>query len=393
MLHWLALLALQQPAPPAHRLIVTPAAPVVTTGDTLRLRAHLVDASGQPVSGARISFVATGFSFEARIDSAGLIESGAVGTFPVTAVAFLPGGRAVTQRVQVRIVPGPAARIAAQPASAKLLAGQRLPIRSTVTSAAGDKRDDRVEWSSSAPGVAQVNTQGTVTGMAAGRATLTARVGTVRQTIPVEVVSADVASIQVLPEAPTARTGDVLHFRALVRDRAGREIAGLTPAWLIAPGHGSIDEDGSFVGYRPGTYRVSASFGTRSAESSVTLEPRDVGRSAKLVGKVLRTEFPTSEVWIHPNGRVAYLGTALGGDRVYVIDVSNPQNPVVVDSLMVNARSINDIMTTPDGNYLVVTREGAADRRNGIVIADTRDPLRPKLLSEFTNDVTAGVHS
>jgi len=41
----------------------------------------------------------------------------------------------------------------------------------------------------------------------------------------------------------------------------------------------------------------------------------------------------------------------------------------------------------------VFTREGAADRKNGIVIADTHDPLHPKAISEFTTGVTAGVHS
>jgi hypothetical protein len=60
---------------------------------------------------------------------------------------------------------------------------------------------------------------------------------------------------------------------------------------------------------------------------------------------------------------------------------------------MINARGINDVMTTADGNYLVITRENAADRKNGIVIADTRDPLHPKHLSDFTEGVTAGVHS
>src|SRR4029079_2064359 len=67
--------------------------------------------------------------------------------------------------------------------------------------------------------------------------------------------------------------------------------------------------------------------------------------------------------------------------------------PTIVDSIVVNARSINDMMTTPDGNTMVITREGAADRKNGIVIADTHDPLHPKLLSEFTEGVTSGVHS
>ena len=51
------------------------------------------------------------------------------------------------------------------------------------------------------------------------------------------------------------------------------------------------------------------------------------------------------------------------------------------------------MMTTPDGNYMVITREGAADRKNGIVIADTHDPLHPKPISEFTDGVTSGVHS
>ena len=42
---------------------------------------------------------------------------------------------------------------------------------------------------------------------------------------------------------------------------------------------------------------------------------------------------------------------------------------------------------------LVFTREGAADRKNGIVIASLEDPLHPKVISEFTEGVTAGVHS
>src|SRR5439155_9488648 len=81
------------------------------------------------------------------------------------------------------------------------------------------------------------------------------------------------------------------------------------------------------------------------------------------------------------------------GDRVYAIDISDPAAPRIVDSIVVNARTVNDVMTTPDGNYMVITREGAADRKNGIVIADTHDPLHPKALSEFTDGVTSGVHS
>ncbi|MGH7637446.1 MAG: Ig-like domain-containing protein, partial [Gemmatimonadaceae bacterium] len=393
MLLLLTVLALQQQPNSAPQLVVTPASPTVAARDSLRLRARLVDAQGQPVPNVRYSFVASGYSFEASVDTAGLVHAGAVGVFPVTAVALLPNHRMVTKRVEVRIVPGPPARIVAQPAAVKLLAGQRVAARADVFSAANDRRDDRVTWISSAPAVVEVSPAGVITAVAPGRARVTARVGDVTQDIPVEVVSADVASVQVLPQTRTARTGDVIRFRAAVRDRQGREIEGLTPTWLLSPGAGMIGEDGAFVAYRPGAYQVTASFGSRSADANVTVEARDVGRSTRLVGKVLRTQFPTSEVWIHPNGRVAYLGSTLGGDRLWAIDVSSPANPVIVDSLVVNARSINDLMTTPDGNYLVITREGAADRKNGILIADTRDPLHPKPLTEFTEDVTSGVHS
>ena len=54
---------------------------------------------------------------------------------------------------------------------------------------------------------------------------------------------------------------------------------------------------------------------------------------------------------------------------------------------------MNDLMTTEDGEWMVFTREGAADRKNGSSIASTADPAHPKAVSEFTDGVTAGVHS
>jgi hypothetical protein len=162
---------------------------------------------------------------------------------------------------------------------------------------------------------------------------------------------------------------------------------------MFTPGNGLVDEQGAFVAYQPGTYQVTANFGNRASDAVVTAVDRDIKRPLTVVGKLVRSAFHTSEVWIHPNGNVAYLATIMGGDRVYALDISNPSAPTIVDSIIVNARSINDIMTSPDGNTLVITREGAADRKNGIVIADIHDPLHPKAISEFTDGVTAGVHS
>ena len=388
-----AVVASSAAAQAAPRLVITPSSPSVMAGDTLRLRAQLLDAAGQAVPGARITFRQAGTPFEGSVDTTGLVTAGAVGTMPVAAIALIPGSKPVVSRFEVAMVPGPATRIDVSPRPTKLLTGQRVRVTTTVYSRANDRRNDRVRWSSSAPSVVRVGDDGMVEALRAGKATLTAAAGAATSQLPVDVVASAVASVRVEPAASQVRTGDVVQLKATVRDAAGHEIAGLTPTWLMSPASGLLDASGAFVAYEPGTYQVTASFGRRSSDAIISAADRDVRRSVKVVGKVLQKNFETSEVWLHPNGKVAYLGTALGGDRIYSIDISNPASPKVVDSLVLNARTINDVMTTPDGNSLVITREGASDRKNGIVIADTHDPLHPKILSEFTDGVTSGVHS
>ena len=73
--------------------------------------------------------------------------------------------------------------------------------------------------------------------------------------------------------------------------------------------------------------------------------------------------------------------------------MSDPANPRIVDSVQANTRLINDLMTDEAGKVMVFTREGASDRKNGIVIATLDDPLHPKVVAEYTEGVTAGVHS
>src|SRR3954468_16749864 len=175
------LLVLQQPAqqsaPSIARVSVTPASPAVVVGDTLRLRARALDANGREIEGARILFQQAGAMFEGRVDSAGLVTAGAVGTFPVVISAVVPGAKPVIERVAVRMVPGPASRIDITPRPTRLLAGQHIRLDASVWSRGGDRRDDRIEWRSSSQQVARVATGGILTALTPGRATLTATAG------------------------------------------------------------------------------------------------------------------------------------------------------------------------------------------------------------------------
>jgi hypothetical protein len=391
MLALLLALAVQQaPAQKVTHVVVTPANPTVVVGETLRLVAEARDAEGRVVPGARIRFL--GGTFEGSVDSTGVVSAGSPGTLVVFAVASVEGAPpGEPTPITVRMVPAPAARITLTPGSARLAVGQHLSVGAAVYAANGDVRNDAVTWSSGAPTVVAVGKDGRLEALAPGQATLTAAAGqTARATLDVSVVAGPIERVEIVGAAE-ARTGDVLRLRAVARGAGGQEVAGLTPTWTLAPGHGLVEVDGTFVAYEPGTYTVSASFGSAVGEAVVRVTPRDVRRAHTIAGRLPVSELLTAEFWPHPNGRNAYLSTM--GDRVYALDISDPARVHKTDSVMVDARHINDVMTTADGKFGVMTRENASSRRNGIVILSFEDPAHPVVVSEYTETVTGGVHS
>jgi uncharacterized protein YjdB len=245
--------ALQQATPAIgaseHRVIVRPASPQIAVGDSVQLTAEVRDASGNAVPSARVVFRAAGGSFEGRVDSTGNVVGGATGTIPVTVVALVDGQqRPIFERVEVSVVPGPAARLTIDNAPRRLVIGQSVALEARTFSALGDERRDRVTWRSSAPATVRVDARGVVAALAAGRATVTASAASARASVPIEVPSARVTSVRVTASATQAREGDVVRFIAAARSANGTAIAGVTPTWSVSPGNGVIDETGAFVG-------------------------------------------------------------------------------------------------------------------------------------------------
>jgi hypothetical protein len=388
----LVALSSQAMAQDVVRLRILPPVRVVAVGDSLRLTVEALNARGEVVPGVPIRFTVQGGRMQGSVDSTGMVRAGSPGVIPISVAALPRNGRPVVEKIEVRLIPGPTQRVVVTPAVTRMLAGQRIRLDAAALTATGDAREDQMSWSSSNPRVATV-TDGLLTAVAPGSVTITTRAGSAEARTTVQVLSSAGVTMTLTPSGVRARQGDVVRFAFTAKDARGQSIAGLTPAWSFSPGQGAIDQDGAFVGNVPGRYTVTASLGTREAVASITLTTRDVRRQPKVVGHLNRSEFPTSEVWVHPDGKHAYLGTTMGGDRIYAINISDPSKPVITDSIMANSRSMNDMMTTADGKWLVFTREGATDRRNGIVIASVADPAHPKPVAEFTDGVTAGVHS
>ena len=396
----LSFAALQQPFTPATpppspiaRVEVKPGGGEVQVGGTLKFTARALDAAGQVVPRAEIAWFVSGGDI-GDVDSTGVFTGGYQGHARVTAVGFIRGqqGSQVFGEVLVHVLPEPPASIALDNRPARLVAGSRLTITATPFSKHGDRRSDPVMFTSSNPRVVAVSTDGRLRAVAAGRATVTAKAGPATETLVVQVLPNTVARLTVEPAAPAVRTGDVVQFAATARNAAGRSLGDVAVEWSVVAGAGlaQIDPAGAFVAELPGTYTVTASVGGRTADVVVRASARRVTRGIEVRGRVPIT-MSAAEVWVHPNGKCAYLSTI--ADRVYAIDITDVTHPTIVDSMMTDARIVNDVMTTEDGKLGVFSREGASNRKNGIVVFDASDPCHPKPVSEYTETVSGGVHS
>jgi hypothetical protein len=66
---------------------------------------------------------------------------------------------------------------------------------------------------------------------------------------------------------------------------------------------------------------------------------------------------------------------------------------IPIDTVRVDARTVNDVKISEDGTIGVITREGASNRKNGMVVLDVSNPREVEILSEYNEGLTGGVHN
>jgi plastocyanin len=358
---------------------ITPKTLDVQVGQKVKFSAAAKDAAGNPIDAKPSVWFAAPFDL-AGADDSGEVTFHAPGTVTVGAVIAGKTGYATVNVANSKI-----ATIEVESLAHPLLAGGAEKLTVTARTSNGNPRADaKIQWSSDKPSVANVDAAGLVTGVSAGAATINATADGATATTKVQVVRDSGRKLMIKPATADARTGDVIHFAA--SDASGKDAP---VRWSISDSGATVFSDGAFVAEKAGTYVVTASRGQHSASASIVVRPRNVEREIEVVAHVPMPDLQMSEEWII--GHHAYLSTV--ADKVFVYDIADPANPKLLDSLKVDARLINDISTTPDEHIGVFTREGASNRKNGIVFLDTTDPSHLKVLSEYTATVTGGVHS
>jgi hypothetical protein len=348
-------------------------------GQQVRISVVATDTSGNPVKEKPSAYFAGPFDI-AAVDDDGNVKL--FGTGEVTVGAIVGGKPALTT---FRVKPPSVKTIDLRSIKTPLVVGGTAQIDAVTRIYNGDPRTGvPINWASDNARVATVDAAGVVTGVGPGKATITATSGEASATTTVSVVKSNLRSLSVTADATSARTGDVVYFKA-----KGDPAGDFSTRWSVSGSGASVDPDGSFVAEAPGTYIVTATSGNLSSSASIVVTQRNLEREIKVVGRAPMKEFQGAEQWII--GNYAYYSTI--ADRFFVYDISDPARPKLTDTVKVDARLVNDIMTTADGKILVISREGASNRKNGIAFYDTSDPAHPKLISEYTTTVTGGVHS
>jgi hypothetical protein len=367
------------------RVDVSPAETTMVVGSSIKLRAVARDDKGAAVAQAP-QWAAAPFDI-AQIDSTGTLTAIRPGEIHVFAIV---GGR--PGRATVRVAQRPPARLLIESAEGNsTVVGGTLQLRvGGMTSANDSVPVPSARWRSRTPAIAEVSPNGLVTAKAAGRATIVAEAGALSATTELVIRANPVRTVSVEAVTRPARTGDVVKLAAALRDARGTVVAGVPVRWSVTGAGAQVDPDGYFVAEDPGVYTVTASVGGVGSATSVQVVPRnDPRRLTSVAHSALPGGTMGAEVW--PFGDVAYVSTI--SSRVYVFDITDPTAPKLTDSLVVDAHLVNDVSLTEDGKLGVLTREGASNRRNGLVFFDATDPRHPKIVSEFTETLTGGVHS
>jgi uncharacterized protein YjdB len=264
------------PAPTAPTPTPTPT-PVLTSislsggtgvivGASVTLTASPKDQNGNAIA-ATITWSSSAPSV-AAVSGSGVVTGVAAGTTTITATS---GSVVGTASVTVAPLP-PVLTTITISGGASVGAGSTLQLTAVPKDQNGSSIAATLTWSSSAPGIATVNSSGLVTGVAAGAATISATSGTVVGTTSVTVTAAPAALTTITISGGTSVVaGATLQLSALPKDQYGAAFATAITWASSALDVATVSSGGVVTGVDAGTTTITARSGTVVGLLTVTV--------------------------------------------------------------------------------------------------------------------------
>jgi hypothetical protein len=399
-------LVAQQPTPIA-KLVAEPAQISVRAGDSVAFKVTAYDAQGRVIPNADVRVGGPRMSVAI---SDGWARGIKAGTFTAVATTLpLPGAPSVTLEIPVTVTWPPLTKLEITSDPGGLYT--KVTLAQSVKGFHADGSSRKIaqpRWRTSDATIARVDRFGNVSGLKPGVVTITAEAEGVSATKRYTVATNPVARIDVDFNENSVRTGDVVHLTATAKRADGTTIHDVPITWSYTyvpddsiipggvPGGAGIIQFGEFAANYAGRYTIFARSGAAETARTIEVTPRDVRRRITVMGRGSITNSHTSDLWPYTgkDGRDYCLVGTWGADGYAIVfDITDMSNIFKTDSIQVDARTINDVTVSPDARYGALSREGASNRVNGVVILDLANPAHPKVASTFSEELTGGVHN
>ena len=250
----------------------------VRLGKTLQLLFEMRDASGNKITGRRVTW--TRLNPTVTTDDANAVVTGlGYGFSTITGVVD-----DATATTQILVQPA-VTTVLVLPPNNSIAVGANKTLSVAMTDKDGLTIGGRaVSFSSSNPAIATVNASGTVVGVALGSVTITASslLDQVSGNASVQVVPVSVANVSISPAgAQTVFQGLTLQLSATTRDAGGTILTGRPVNWTTSNSAvATVSAGGLVTGVGLGSAQITAESEGATGSVSITVAPRPVATVA-----------------------------------------------------------------------------------------------------------------
>jgi uncharacterized protein YjdB len=241
-------------------------------GQTFQLGAETLDGSGNVLSGRPISWSSSNTSI-ATVNSSGMVTALAPGAVIITAASE---GRSAVATVTISLVP--VVSVTVTPATADLVVGQTTQLTAQLKDEAGSILSGRaVTWSTNRSTVATVTSEGLVTAIAAGTATITASSEGRFANASITVSPRPVSAVIVSPEQVTLFAGQTVQLSALVTDDRGQVLNGKQVTFSSSSNQvATVSAQGLVTAVGAGVATITATSEGATGKATITITPDPV---------------------------------------------------------------------------------------------------------------------